>query len=240
MPPRRRRRAATHAMSPADAAWLHMDRPTNLMVINSVLLFDERIDWPRVRGVVSERLVDRYPRFRQCAVESGRLRAGAFWEDDPHFDLDVHMHHFALPAPGDRAALQELVGDLMAEPLDRAKPLWHFYLIDGYGEGCALYVRMHHCIADGIALARVLLSLTDSTPDAGIAPSPPVEAPGGRRLTSVVTDPTVTALHAGRAAVGALAHEGFEMLAHPSAELSHLATLARADSKALAHVLLTP
>ena len=227
-------------MPSADAAWLRMDRPTNLMIINSVLLFDEGIDWPRVKEVVNERLVHRYPRFRQRAVESGGLRGGAFWEDDPYFDLDVHMHHIALPAPGDRAALQELVGDLMGEPLDRAKPLWHFYLIDGYGEGCVLYARMHHCIADGIALARVLLSLTDSEPDAGIAPSVPVAPPGRRRLRSVVTRPAAGALHAGRVAVGALAHEGFEMLVHPSAEVSHLATVARADSKALAHVLLTP
>jgi diacylglycerol O-acyltransferase / wax synthase len=225
-------------MPSADAAWLRMDRPTNLMVINSVLLFDERIDWQRFKEVVSERLVDRYPRFRQRAVESGGLRGGAFWEDDPHFDLDLHMHHRALPVPGDRAALQELVGDLMAEPLDRAKPLWHFYLIDGYGAGAALYARMHHCIADGIALARVLLSLTDSAPDAGIAPSDPVAAPARRRLGSRVTGPVGGALHAGRAAAGAVVHEGFEMLAHPSAELSHVATLAREDSKALAHVLL--
>jgi WS/DGAT/MGAT family acyltransferase len=226
-------------MPSADAAWLRMDRPTNLMVINGVLLFDERIDWPRVQELINERLVTRYSRFRQRAVESGGLRGGAFWEDDPHFDAELHLHHLALPAPGDRAALQELVGDMMAEPLDRAKPLWHFYLIDGYGNGCALYARMHHCIADGIALARVLLSLTDSDPDAGIAPSAPVAAPD-RRRRSVVTRPVAGALHAGRAAAGALAHESIEMLVHPAAELSHLATLARTDSKALAHVLLTP
>jgi len=227
-------------MPSADVAWLHMDRPTNLMVINSVLLFDEPIDWPRVKEIVRERFVERYPRFHQRVVEHGRLRGGASWEDDPHFDLDLHMHHLALPAPGDRAALQRLVGEMMAEPLDRAKPLWHFYLIDGYDEGCALYARMHHCIADGIALARVLLSLTDSQPDAGIAPSDPVTSPSRRRLRSLVPGPAAGALRAGRATVGALAHEGFEMVAHPASELSHLAALARSDSKALAHVLLTP
>jgi diacylglycerol O-acyltransferase len=227
-------------MPSADAAWLRMDRPTNLMVINSVLMFEGRVDWPRVRALVGERLVDRYPRFRQRAVQAGRLRAGAFWEDDPNFDLDLHLHHRALPPPGDRASLQELVGDLMAEPLDPTKPLWHFYLVDGFGEGSALYARMHHCIADGIALARVLLSLTDSAPDAGIAPPVPAAQPSRRRIASFATRPAAGALRAGRGAVGALAHEGFEMLAHPSAELRHLATLARADSKALAHVLLTP
>ena len=92
------------------------------------------------------------------------------WEDDPEFALEHHMHHLALPAPGDAAALQELVGDLMTTPLDRSRPLWNQYMVDGFGEGSALIVRMHHCIADGIALARVMLSLTDSEPDAGIAP----------------------------------------------------------------------
>jgi diacylglycerol O-acyltransferase len=231
--------AGRERMSSADAAWLRMDRPTNLMVINSVLLFDEQIDWARFRNVVSERLVDRYPRFRQRVVEPGPVRAGAFWEDDPHFDLDLHMHRLALPAPGDQAALQDLVGDMMAEPLDRAKPLWHFYLVEGLGDGCALYARMHHCIADGIALSRVLLSLTDSDPDAGIE-SVPAPAAEPQRLRSLVTRPAAGALHAGRAAVGALAHEGFEMLTHPSAELGRLANVARTDSRALAHVLLTP
>ena len=219
-------------MPSADAAWLHMDRATNLMVINSLLLFDERVDWPRVREVVAARLVDRYPRFRQRVVEAGGPRAGAFWEDDPHFDPILHLHHLALPEPGDREALQELVGDLMAEPLDRAKPLWHVYLIDGYGEGCAVYVRMHHCIADGIALARVMLSLTDAQPDAGIAgPEAAGEGNGGPGVGSL--------LHAGRAAVGALVHEGFEVLQHPGAEARRLADAAETDAKALAHVFLT-
>ena len=56
--------------SSADAAWLHMDRPTNLMVINSVMLFDEPVDWERVKQLTQERMVDAYPRFRQRPVES--------------------------------------------------------------------------------------------------------------------------------------------------------------------------
>ena len=227
-------------MPSADAAWLRMDRPTNLMVINGVMLFEEQVDWDRVKEVIEERMVDRYPRFRQRVVETRGPRGGAFWEDDPHFDIGLHFHHLALPAPGDREALQELVGDLMAEPLDRSKPLWRFYLIDGYGVGCAVYSRMHHCIADGISLSRVMLSLTDSQPDAGIEPPPPrdeAEHRGG--LGSLVPGLATGALHAGRAAVGALVHEGTEMLLHPQAELGHLAEVARTDSTALGHVLLT-
>ncbi len=63
-----------------------------------------------------------------------------------------------------RLALRELIGDLIAAPLDRGKPLWDIYMIEMPG-GAALVVRMHHCLADGIALARVMLSLTDAAPE---------------------------------------------------------------------------
>ena len=158
----------TSRLSSADAAWLHMDRPTNLMVINSVLLFDEPVDWERVKRVTQERLIDRYPKFHQRVIESRLPLRPPAWQDDPDFALEHHMHHLALPAPGDATALQELVGDLMTMPLDRSRPLWHEYMVDGFGDGAALIVRMHHCIADGIALARVMLSMTDSAPEAGI------------------------------------------------------------------------
>ena len=151
--------------SSADAAWLHMDRPTNLMVINSLLLFDEPVDWERAKQITQRRLVDRYPRFRERVVESHLPLRAPKWELDPDFALEHHMHHRALPAPGGTAELQELVSDLMTMPLDRNRPLWHTYMVDGFGDGAAMICRMHHCIADGIALARVMLSLTDSEPD---------------------------------------------------------------------------
>ena len=164
---------ARQPMSNGDAAWLHMDRPTNLMVITSVMWFDEPLDGERLRGVIEERLVGRFVRFRQRAVESPLPLRGPHWEDDPDFDLDRHVHHRGLAAPGGPAELTELVSDLMSTPLDRSKPLWDLYLVDDYGGGSALISRMHHCIADGIALARVMLSLTDEHPDAGFAGDPP-------------------------------------------------------------------
>lgn len=157
-------------MSAADAAWLHMDRPTNLMVINSLLWFDGPVDWDRARGVIVDRIVEPFPRFRQRVCEGGVL-SGPVWEDDAGFDVDLHVHRLGLPAPGDEAALQEVVGDLITRPLDRSRPLWEIFLLDGLGGGCAVLVRMHHCIADGIALARVMLSLTDEDGRAqGFAP----------------------------------------------------------------------
>ena len=195
--------------SSADAAWLHMDRPTNLMVINTVLLFDEPVDWNRVKQITQERLVDRYPKFRQRVVESRLPLQAPKWEDDPDFSLEHHMHHLALPAPGDIAALQELVGDLMTMPLDRARPLWHTYVIDGFGDGAAMLTRMHHCIADGIALARVMLSLADGGTDGQIeADDVGEDGEAGGSLRGVVSGATHLATTAGSAAakqVGSIA-----------------------------------
>lgn len=205
---------ASHPMSSADAAWLRMDRAENPMVITSVLWLDGPLDLERLRALLQERLVDRFPRFAQRVVDGGAL-GGVHWEDDPGFDLGLHLHHVALPAPGDRAELQALVSDLMSTPLDRTKALWHVHAVDGYDGGSALVVRMHHCIADGIALARVMLSLTDLTPD---APAPEIEPEGRERdrgLLRRAAGPLAPAVDAGRAVAGALAHEGLETLMNP-------------------------
>jgi diacylglycerol O-acyltransferase / wax synthase len=230
---------SSEAMSSADTAWLHMDRPNNLMVISGALWFDEPIDWQRLREVISDRLVERFPRFRQRVIESRLPLRGPRWEDDPDFDLDLHLHHAALPAPGDRATLEAFVGDLIAQPLDRSRPLWNWYLIDGYGSGSAIVARMHHCIADGIALARVLLSLTDSSPEAGIEPpAAGSEHPGG--ITGAVGDalrPARQAASLGRKLVSNAAHEALEIARDPT-ELVDLAAEAAADTKVVAKTLL--
>lgn len=199
-------------MSSADAAWLRMDRPQNLMAITSVLWFDAPLDLPRIRDLLTERLVERFPRFTQRVVDGGAL-GGAHWEDDPDFDLDLHVHRVALPAPGGRAELQELVADLMGTPLDRTKALWHVHVVEGYDGGSALVVRMHHCIADGIALARVMLSLTDPDPDG--APPPAIEPDNARGGIAGLTGPLGPALAAGASVAGSLAHESFAALTHP-------------------------
>src|SRR3954464_8833419 len=112
---------STHQhMTHADAAWLRMDRPANLMVINSLLFLERVPDWDRLRANHVERIVERFPRFRQIARPGGTLN-GAHWEDDPQFDPDDHFHRIALPAPGDREALKTLVSDLAAAPLDHGR-----------------------------------------------------------------------------------------------------------------------
>ncbi len=158
---------AGRTISPADTLWLNMDRPNNLMVIESLMLLEEPVDTERVLAVLERRVVDHYPVFRQRAVPS-RLPFGLpRWEDDPEFDITRHVTRSRLDPPGDDVALQSFVGDQMSLPLPRNRPLWQVHLIDGYDGGSAVHTRLHHSMADGMALMQVLLSLTDADPDTG-------------------------------------------------------------------------
>ena len=150
-------------MAAVDTAWLRMDRPTNLMMIVGVMVFKQRIDFQRLRNTMEGRLVGRYRRFRQCALQEV---AGAFWQDDPDFDIDSHLKRRALPGKAGKKELQALASELAVQPLNPGKPLWRFDLIEDYEGGSAIVVRIHHSIADGIALVGVILSLTDLSPDA--------------------------------------------------------------------------
>ncbi|HLZ38888.1 MAG TPA: wax ester/triacylglycerol synthase domain-containing protein [Mycobacteriales bacterium] len=228
-------------MSPADAAWLRMDRPTNLMVINGVVWFDAPLDWDVLTKRIESRWIDRYPRFRQRVVEGRLPMFGPQWEDDPRFALENHLHHIALPAPGDQAALEKFVGDRMSAPIDRAKPLWHAYSIDGYGPGCAVLVRVHHSVADGIALAQVLQSLTDDAPEADERDD---DRRGGRRrgwtsLLDPITKPTGAAVGAAWRLTGAVVNQGLDVVTHPK-RLGDVAATGWDDAAALAKLVFTP
>jgi len=154
-------------MSSVDAAWLGMEDPTNLMMVTGVLALDGKVDPKRLRTLLDKRLAP-FGRFHQRVVRP-RSRAGMpHWQDDERFDIDNHVSHIALPAPGGDKALRELVSELMSTPLDMTKPLWHVHLVDGYGGGSVVLARIHHSIADGIALVRVMLSLLDSAPTTAV------------------------------------------------------------------------
>jgi diacylglycerol O-acyltransferase / wax synthase len=148
-------------LSAVDAAWLRMEDPTNLMMVTGVLLFDGRLDLDRLRAVVEERLLA-FARFRQRIDEPPFGIGPPRWITDERFDLDAHVHHVALPEPAGKLELEAFVSDLMSTPLDSTKPLWQLHLVEHAG-GSAVVTRIHHCIADGIALIQVLLSLTDTS-----------------------------------------------------------------------------
>ena len=148
---------ARERMSAVDTAWLRMDTPVNLMMIVGIEVFDRPIGYEELAERLRERLLA-YDRFRQRVVPDGD---GYAWEDDDQFRLSRHVHRVRLRGKADDKALQKLVGKLACEPLDPSHPLWRFDLVENYRGGRAVVVRIHHCIADGIALVRVMLSLGD-------------------------------------------------------------------------------
>lgn len=174
--------SGTRTVGLVDTMWLQMDRPSNLMVIETVMWSAEPIDWQRFKAVLARRVVDRYPVFRQRAIAPLTPVGLPYYVDDPDFTLDRHLVHARLDPPGDEAALQRYVERQMHVPLDRSRPLWQVHLVEGYGTGSAVVSRFHHSLADGIALTRVLLDLTDRTPDADLleADQPAVDAASNR------------------------------------------------------------
>ena len=152
-------------MTKVDTAWLRMDSSSNLMMINGVWTLSPGIAWEALCERVQQRLLQ-YPRFRQRVVEDA---AGATWVEDKNFDIAAHVLREKLPRRQGQSmqrALQDRVGELAMQPLDPRRPLWQMHLIEDFtgddGQpGSALVVRIHHCIADGIALISVTMSLVD-------------------------------------------------------------------------------
>ena len=148
-------------ISKVDTAWLRMEQPTNLMMINGVLTLEGPLDYELLLETIEQRFLT-FRRFRQKAVDGPR---GAYWVIDDDFDITCHVRRTALPGAADQVELETLVSQLASTPLDSSRPLWQFHVVENYIDGPALIVRIHHCIADGIALVQVFLSLTDPTPE---------------------------------------------------------------------------
>lgn len=154
-------------MSKVDTAWLRMDGASNLMMIVGVWVLKPGIRYADLCQRISERLLQ-YPRFRQRVAQDA---AGASWVPDADFDIGRHVVTETLsrkPRARAQQALQDRLAELAMTPLDMRRPLWQFHLVEHYQGGSAMMVRIHHCIADGIALISVTQSLVD-----GGAPPPP-------------------------------------------------------------------
>ncbi|HEY6892931.1 MAG TPA: wax ester/triacylglycerol synthase family O-acyltransferase [Rhodanobacteraceae bacterium] len=194
-------------MSAVDTAWLRMDRPANLMMICGVLMFDDRLSITRLRKLVAERFLV-FRRFRDCAVETP---AGSYWRADARFDIASHVLSTRLRGNAADDELQALVSTLMATPLPRERPMWQFHLVRNYRRGSAVIVRIHHCYADGIALVRVLLSMTDASADGPPAmPFEPRErsrVPADDPLAQLIS-PLTGVLHSARKLAGIVIDKG--------------------------------
>jgi len=195
-------RLVSERMSGPDAAWLHMDRPENLMIVNTVLWFDTTPDWNAVEETVQRRLVDRHRRFRQSVTDPPvtlGLLAPA-WDEGASICAAAHIVRAALPTTGDARSLHAYIAEQARQPLSPDRPLWEIHGIDGYGKGAALLLRTHHAIGDGSALVQVITGLTD--PIAARRPSPAQHEPhrhdAGDQVGGVMADLQTIAKLSGR------------------------------------------
>ena len=153
-------------MSSVDTAWLRMDSPGNSMMIVGVSATATPVRPDDFRRMLEHRLLC-FGRFRQRAVGDA---LGASWVEDESFDLDAHLKLVTLPAPAGKAELESLAAELASTSLDPRRPLWQFHFVPHYRDGSAWVMRVHHCYADGIAMVRVLLSMTEQDPAPALAP----------------------------------------------------------------------
>jgi len=173
-------------LSPLDASFLHVEDDVSHMHIAAIGIFEGPA--PRYSDVVNmvKGKLPLVPRYRQVVrfvpLDMGR----PVWVDDQHFNIDYHLRHTALPAPGGEPELRALVGRVMAQQLDRSKPLWEIWMVEGLGGGrWALLSKTHHALVDGVSGTDLLAVIMDTTPQ----PSPPLDddwvprpAPSGASL----------------------------------------------------------
>jgi WS/DGAT/MGAT family acyltransferase len=154
--------ATIERLSVLDELFLHLEGPDSHMHVGGVAVFEgPPPDYEDIKDMVQRRL-QQVPRFRQklVTVPLGLGRPG--WVDDTHFNLEYHVRHTALPAPGDDRKLKRLTARVMSQQLDRSKPLWEIWFAEGLQDGrFALISKTHHCLVDGVSGADIMSVLLD-------------------------------------------------------------------------------
>mgnify|MGYP002825657534 FL=1 len=167
-------------LSAQDNSFLLFETPKLHMHISSTLIYEAEaltneeggIDFERIKKAV-EGYLHRIPRYRQ-KLHFIPIENHAVWVDDKNFMLDYHVRHTALPKPGSETQLKRLAARIMAQPLDRGRPLWETWVIEGLeGNRFALIIKIHHCMVDGssgVDLGQIMMTMT---PDRTLPEAPP-------------------------------------------------------------------
>ena len=163
-----------------DATFLYMETPTTPMHVMGVLLLDTSTavggySFDKVRELLLNR-IHLMPAFRRRLVPVPLGLAHPVWIEDADFDLDNHLHRVGAPPPGDLRALEAIVGDIAGHVLDRNKPLWEMWVVEGLSEQrAAVVTKIHHSAIDGTSGADVMVHLLDITPE--VSAAEPAEEP---------------------------------------------------------------
>ncbi len=199
-------------LSPLDVSFLYMESSTTAMHVGGVATFEPPeggFDYDRLVDLISQRIA-LVPRYRQkVKFIPGRI-ANPVWVDDEDFDVSYHVRRSALPKPGSPAQLRELVGRLQGRRLDRNRPLWEIYLVEGLRDGqVAVITKTHHAMVDGVSAVDIGTVILDLTPTPREVPEDdwtPQREPGAASLvvgavTDLVRRPT-QALDTARSSLG--------------------------------------
>ena len=153
-------------LSGIDTAFLYLETPTTHMQVQAVMFLDPSTvpggySFEKIKAHLASRLPN-LPEFRRRLAFVPFDLHRPVWFDDPDFDLDYHVRHIAVPQPGRPEQLADIIGDIAGRPLDRSRPLWEFWVIEGVEHGAVVVVaRMHHSTIDGVSGSSLLTSILD-------------------------------------------------------------------------------
>jgi len=140
--------------------WLHLDHPCNPMVVTGLIETVEPMSISELRRIIEKRLLI-FNQFRKKLIKPSFTSQRFNWHIDPHFDIHSHVKRIALPKPGNKQSLQQVINHHISTPMDKSKPLWDILLIEQYNNGSAIIARFHLCIIGSVDFVRVLLSMSD-------------------------------------------------------------------------------
>lgn len=167
-------------MSGIDAAFLYFETPNMHMHVVATIVFDPTTvpggySFDHVKEMIRSRLHLAKPLRRRLAPTPLNLHHPV-WVEDHDFDLDYHVRRIGCPAPGTEEQLSEIVGDIASRPLDRTRPLWEVWVVEGLENGhTASVTKMHHCTIDGVSGANFMVHFFDTDPEASARAAPPPE-----------------------------------------------------------------
>ncbi len=163
---------AMDQMSPQDALFLHIeDGVTHMHIASTSILEGPPPPYEDLLDMIAAKM-PLVPRYRKVVQEVPLHLGRPVWVDDAQFHIEYHVRHTALPAPGGDEELRLLIGRVMSQPLDRNRPLWELWMVEGLDDNkWACISKVHHCMVDGVSGSELLTVMFDSSPDA--APSVP-------------------------------------------------------------------
>jgi diacylglycerol O-acyltransferase / wax synthase len=157
-------------LSGLDASFLYFETPSMHMHVAMTAIFDPSTmeggyEFGKIKDFISSRL-HLVPPFRRRVVEVPFRLNHPIWVEDPDFDLDYHIRRIGAPAPGGHRELAEMAAQIASTPLDRSRPLWELYVVEGLADGnIGVVTKMHHCAVDGVSGAELMVNLFDLTPE---------------------------------------------------------------------------